>query len=84
MTTRERLHKLIDELSEQEADEALRLIAARRGDVFTLWLDSRPEEDEEISEQEEAAVQQARGEIAAGAPLVSLDEIKREFGHRSA
>jgi len=31
MTTKERLHKLVDELSEQEASETLRLIAARRG-----------------------------------------------------
>ena len=83
MTTRERLHQLIDELSEQEADDALALIAARRDDDLAHWLDSLPEEDEEISEQEEAAVQEARDEIAAGAPLVSSDEIKREFGHRT-
>jgi hypothetical protein len=83
MTTRERLHQLVDELSEQEADEALRLITARRGDDFARWPDSLPEEDEEISEQEEAAVQEARDEIAAGAALLSLDETKREFGHRS-
>jgi hypothetical protein len=83
MTTRERLHQLVDELSEQEADEALQLITARRGDDFARWLDSLPEEDEEIAEQEEAAVQEARDEIAAGAPLISFDEIKREFEHRS-
>jgi len=85
MTTRERLHQLVDELSEQEADEALQLITARRGDDdIARWLDALPEEDEEISEQEESAVQEARDEIAAGAPLISLDEIKREFGHPSA
>lgn len=39
-----------------------------------------PEEDEEISEQEKAAVGEARDEIAAGVPLISFDEIKREFG----
>ena len=55
MTTRERLHQLVDELSDQEVDEALRLIAERRGDAFERWLDSRPEEDEEISEQKQAA-----------------------------
>lgn len=79
MTTKERLHKLVDELSEHEADEALRLISAGRGDDFARWLSSVPEEDEEISEQEEAAVQEARDEIAAGVPLISADEIKREF-----
>jgi hypothetical protein len=84
MTAKEQLRSVVDELTEREADEALALITARRGDDFARWLDSRPEEDEEISEQEEAAVQEARDEIAAGAPLISLDEIKGEFGHPSA
>lgn len=84
MTAKEQLRNLVDELTEREADEALALITARRGDNFARWLDSRPEEDEEISDDEEAAVQEARDEIAAGAPLISLDEIKREFGHPSA
>jgi hypothetical protein len=56
---------------------------ARRGDDFARWLDSLPEEDQEISEQEDGAVQEAREETAAGVPLISLDDIKREFGHRS-
>lgn len=32
MTTKERLHQLVDELSEVEAEDALRVIAARRGE----------------------------------------------------
>jgi hypothetical protein len=83
MTAKEQLRSLVDELSEQEANEALQLITARRGDDFARRLDSLPEEDEEISEQEEAAVQEARDEIAAGVPLIPFDEIKREFGHHS-
>lgn len=80
MTTKERLHKLVDELSEREADEALRLIVAQHGDDFAGWLDSLPEEDEEISDQEETAVQEARDEIASGIPLIPSGEIKREIG----
>jgi hypothetical protein len=83
MTTKERLHKLVDELSEREADEALRLIASRREGDFASWLDSVPEEDEEISEDENSAVQETRDEIAAGAALISADEIKREFQYSS-
>lgn len=83
MTTKERLHKLVDELSEREADEALRLIAARREGDFASWLDSASVEDEVVSEDEESAVQEARDEIAAGTPLISADEIKREFQHSS-
>ena len=83
MTTKERLHELVDELPEREADEALRLIAARREGDFASWLDSAPAEDEKIGEDEESAVQEARDEVAAGAPLISADEIKREFRYSS-
>jgi hypothetical protein len=83
MTTKERLHKLVDQLSEREADEALRLIASRRGGDFASWLDAAPVEDEQISEDEESAVQEAREEIATGTPLLSADEIKREFQYSS-
>jgi hypothetical protein len=43
VTARERLHKLVDELSEQEADAALDFIASRRkgedrpGDIVDEW-----------------------------------------------
>jgi hypothetical protein len=37
-------------------------------------------EEEEISPEEEAAVQDARDELAAGAYLISHEAIKREFG----
>lgn len=36
MTTKERLHRLVDELSEVEAAEALRVIAERRADAVEL------------------------------------------------
>jgi len=80
MTTKERLHKLVDELSEHEADDALRLIVSRHEDPLIRRLDSAPLEDEEISPEEEAAVQEARDEIAAGVPLIGLDEVMRELG----
>ena len=83
MTTKERLHQLVDQLSEHEADEALRLIAARREGDFASWLDSVADDDEEISDKEDSAVQEARDEMAAGAPLISADEIKREFQYSS-
>jgi hypothetical protein len=88
MTTREKAHKLLDELPDSEIEPVVEFIASRgtvsqQGDSFARWLDSRPEEDEEITAEEEAAVQEARDEIAAGAPLLSLDEIKREFGYDS-
>lgn len=41
MTTKERLHELVDELSDLEADDALRLIEARRADE---WWTQKPVE----------------------------------------
>lgn len=43
MTTKERLHKLVDELTEAEADDALRYVASRHerkdrpGDIIDEW-----------------------------------------------
>lgn len=80
MTTREKLHRIVDELPEEELEAALKAIEARSDDPMIRRLDDAPTEDEEISAEEEAAVQEARDERAAGAPLVSQDEMKREFG----
>lgn len=80
VTTREKLHQIVDKLPEEELDAALKAIEARTDDPMIRRLDDAPPEDEEISPEEEAAVQEARDELAAGAPLISQDEIKREFG----
>jgi hypothetical protein len=80
MTTREKLHQVVDELPEEELDAALQAIESRVDDPLIRRLEDVAPEDEEISAEEEAAVQEARDELTAGAPLVSQDEIKREFG----
>jgi hypothetical protein len=56
MTTKERLHRLVDELSEQEADDALQYIASKRENDLASWLDSRPEDDEPLISEEQTAV----------------------------
>jgi hypothetical protein len=80
VTVREKLHQLVDELPEEELDAALLAIESRADDPLIRRLENVATEDEEISAEEEAAVQEARDELRAGAPLVSHDEIKREFG----
>lgn len=80
VTVREKLHQLVDELPEEELDAALQAIESRADDPLIRRLENVAAEDEEISAEEEAAVQEARDELTAGAPLVSHDEIKREFG----
>ncbi len=79
VTTKERLHQLVDELSESEADDALRYVASRREDPLVRRLDSAPLEDEEISPEEEAAAAEGRADIAAGR-TVSHAEMLRKYG----
>jgi hypothetical protein len=85
VTTKERLHQLVDGLSETEADEALEYIVSRHEDRdgFTRWLASHPEDDEPLTPQDEEAIAQGRADTAAGR-LTSLEEIKRELGYESA
>lgn len=55
-----------------------------REDPLNRRLVDAPLEDEEISAEEEAAVQEARDELDAGADLIPHEQIKREFGMASA
>jgi hypothetical protein len=80
MTTREKAHQLLDELPESELEPVVEFIASRGGDSFARWLDSRPVEDEEVSADEIAAIDEAHAELAAGEPTVSHEEMKRELG----
>jgi hypothetical protein len=78
MTAKEKLKATVDRLSEAEAEAALQAI--EQADPVVRRLDDTPLEDEEISPEEEAAVQEARDELAAGVPTISHEEVKREFG----
>lgn len=80
MTTREKAHQLLDKLPDSELEPVLEFIASRGDDSFSRWLDSRPVDDEEISADEVAAIDEAHAELAAGEPTVSHEEMKRELG----
>jgi hypothetical protein len=54
MTTKERLHKLIDELSDREAEAALVIVERRRDAPMLHALASAPLDDE-VSEADEDA-----------------------------
>ncbi len=81
MTTKERLHKLVDELSEPEADDALRYIAQRREDPVIAAFRDAPEDDEPWTDADEAAMAEVQADRGAGIPLISLDEFKRELAN---
>lgn len=80
MTSKEKLRETVEGFSEEEAEGALRLLRASREDPLMRRLDNAPLEDEEISEEEEAAVQEARDELTSGARTIPHEQIKREFG----
>ena len=82
MTTRETLHKLIDQLPECDLHMAELLIQWRhqlRDDPLLVTLATAPLDDEEITAEEEAAVAEARKAVARG-DVSSFDEVKRELG----
>ena len=77
VTERESLHRLVDELPEEEIGLARRYLQAlRRGAVYDLeaWID-----DEPLTEEEREAVREAREDVEAGR-VHTLDEVKRDLG----
>ena len=79
MTTKERLHQVVDELSDEEAEAMLRRIQVLRTDPLVRFLDSAPIDDEAVTAEEGAAVDEVEADRAAGAPTIPFDEIKRKY-----
>ncbi len=80
--TRERLHKLVDKLSEREADDALRYIGGRREDPMIAAFRDAPEDDEPVTAADDEALAEVQADRAAGVPRISYAEIKRKHGYR--
>ncbi len=78
MTAKEELRERIEELTEEEANEALRLLDMRSDPVIAGFRDA-PLDDEPWSEDDEAAAAEGRADLAAGR-TVPLDEALREQG----
>lgn len=77
MTAKQQLRERIEAFSEDEAAETLRLLD-RRSDPLMKFLDEAPLDDEPVTAEEEALVQQAREEIARG-ETIRLDELRAEL-----
>jgi hypothetical protein len=67
MTNKDKLQKLVEDLSESEAAEAI---------DFVEWLLA---DEDSLSAEELAEVKAGEGELARG-ERVSWDEVKRELG----
>jgi hypothetical protein len=79
MTTKERLHQVVDALSEEEAADALDYIVSRGRDPLARRLDAAPLDDEPLTDEDREALREAREDAAAGR-LISLDGVRRDLG----
>lgn len=82
MTAKEEMRVRVEELTDPEAEATLDSIASRGRDAFARWLDSRPEDDEPLTTDEQAALAESDADIAAGR-TVSFEEIKRQNGDQA-
>lgn len=81
MVTRERLHQLLKELPDDELPAVklfIQLLTTR--DPMFLALASALWDDEPVTEEEEAAVREAKEKIARG-EVISDEEVWRQLGH---
>lgn len=83
MTTRERLHRLVDQLSDDEAERALALVEREhehehKDPVIAAFRDA-PDDDEPFTADDETAAIEADEDIAAGR-TISHEEMLRKFG----
>ncbi|HMH47792.1 MAG TPA: hypothetical protein VK538_08765 [Solirubrobacteraceae bacterium] len=81
MTAKEKLRARVEDLSEQEAEATLDFIASR-GQSFGAWLDARPEDDEPLSAEDQAALAESDADIAAGR-TVSYEQVKQDLESRA-
>jgi predicted ArsR family transcriptional regulator len=80
VTARERLHQLVDEISDQEADDTLRYIVQRREDPMIVAFRDAPEDDEPFTAADEDALAEVQADRTAAVPRISYAEIMRKHG----
>ena len=79
MTAKDKLHQVVEELSELEAEQMLELITRRRErDPLIELLENAPEDDEPSTPEEDASADEAWEQYKRG-EAVSIDELRREF-----
>jgi hypothetical protein len=80
-TTREALHRLVDELPKDELADArlyLEYLCSGRDPLIKKLMEA-PYDDEPETEEERAGMAEAWEDVRAGR-VISHEEIKREFG----
>jgi hypothetical protein len=78
MTAKDKLHQVVDDLSELEAEQMLELIARRREhDPMIEAFENAPYDDEPSTPEEDRSAAEAWEQRHDS---VSLDELERELG----
>lgn len=77
MTAKDKLHQVVDELSELEAERMLEILARRHErDPVLSAFENAPEVDEPLTPEERASLDEAWAQRGDSVPL---DEFMREF-----
>jgi Arc/MetJ-type ribon-helix-helix transcriptional regulator len=78
MTAREKLREAVEQLSEDEAEDALRYLATRDADPLLEAIERAPLDDEPTSADEDRTAREAWTDYEQG-HSVALHEIRHEF-----
>ena len=81
MSTRDTLHRLLDELPESElaaAERFLHYLRTTADPILRALLEAQPD-DEPETDDERRAMQEARKELARG-EVRTLEDVRRELG----
>jgi hypothetical protein len=78
VTTKERLHQVVDSLNEQEAADALDYLVSRGRDPLARRLDAAPLDDEPLTDEERESLREAHEDIAAGR-VISMGNLRRDL-----
>lgn len=79
MTVKERLHRVVEEMTDEEAEATLRRIDMLRNDPLVRFLEAAPIDDEPIAVDDKQALADVEADRAAGVPTISFDDIKGKY-----
>ena len=83
MTTKERIHRLVDDLPESELETVKRVLeglsALSLPDPVAEALANAPVDDESVTDEEAQAIEEGERDIDAG-QVVNVDQVRARLG----
>lgn len=80
MNTLAQIQLLINNIPITELPKVVNIIEVRKLRETEIWLDNLPEEDEDISLEEDLEVESILNSIHNGEPTFSWEDVKLEIG----